>query len=311
MELRVMIEPQRGATYEDQLKVTRRAEELGFAALFRSDHFMRFTAEDDAGPGPTDAWVTLAGLARETSRIRLGTMVSSATFRLPGILAVQVAQVDAMSGGRVELGLGAGWFEPEHRAYGVPFPDVGQRFERLEEQLAIITGMWRTPPGELFSYPGRHFVVEGSPALPRPHQQPHPPVVIGGMGRRQTPRLAAAYADEFNAPFAPLEKARQQLERVRDACAKAGRDPSSLVCSVAATLASGRNDHEVKARVAALGLSEDHLRQGPGFVGTPNELVERSKLYEQMGISRLYLQLLDMSDTDQLELVAADVVPYL
>ena len=145
MELRIFTEPQQGATYDDLLAVARRAEELGFDAFFRSDHYL--TMGGDGLPGPTDAWVTLAGLARETSRIRLGTLVTSATFRLPGPLAISVAQVDQMSGGRVELGLGAGWFEDEHTAYGIPFPPLGERFDRLEEQLAIITGLWSTPAG--------------------------------------------------------------------------------------------------------------------------------------------------------------------
>src|SRR5580704_10818810 len=148
MKVRIFVEPQQGATYQQLLEVARVTEAGGFDALFRSDHYL--TMGGDGLPGPTDAWVTLAGLARETSRIRLGTLVTSATFRWPGVLAISVAQVDAMSGGRVELGLGAGWYDGEHTAYGIPFPALGERFERLDEQLAIITGLWSTPPGERF-----------------------------------------------------------------------------------------------------------------------------------------------------------------
>ena len=173
MELRIFAEPQEGASYDQQVGMAQAAEEAGFDAYFRSDHFL--TMGGDGLPGPTDSWVTLAGIARETERIRLGTLVTSATFRQPGLLAIQVAQVDAMSGGRVELGLGAGWYDAEHAAYGFPFPPLGERFERLEEQFAILTGLWGTPIGETFSFDGRHYHVKDSPALPKPVQRPHPP----------------------------------------------------------------------------------------------------------------------------------------
>ena len=199
MDLRIFTEPQQGATYDDLLRVAQTAEALGFDGFFRSDHYLHMGG--DGGPGPTDAWTTLAGLARETSTIRLGTLVTSATFRLPGPLSVQVAGVDQMSGGRVELGLGAGWFEAEHTAYGIPFPEVGERFDRLEEQLAVITGLWATKPGDTFSHPGPHYPVTDSPALAKPVQPGGVPIIIGGAGRRRTPSLAARYAAEFNAAF--------------------------------------------------------------------------------------------------------------
>ncbi|HEX3333615.1 MAG TPA: LLM class F420-dependent oxidoreductase, partial [Acidimicrobiales bacterium] len=189
MRLRIFIEPQQGATYDQQVRIAQAAEANGFDALFRSDHFL--TMGGDGLPGPTDAWVTLGGLARETDRIRLGTLVTSNTFRLPGLLAVEVAQVDAMSGGRVELGLGAGWYDNEHAAYGVPFPPVGERFDRLEEAFAIVTGLWDTPEGETFDFDGKHYQLKDSPALPKPAQQPHPPIIVGGFGAQRTPRLAA------------------------------------------------------------------------------------------------------------------------
>src|SRR4051795_10520480 len=226
VSLRVMVEPQEGATYDQQLAIAQAAEGAGFDGFFRSDHLMRFD-QDDPGPGPTESWITLAGIARETNRIRLGTMVTSMTFRLPGMLAITVAQVDAMSDGRVELGLGAGWFDPEHHAHGVPFPPLGQRFEMLEEQLQIILGMWATAKGERFAFEGRHYQVVDSPGLPKPAQQPHPPIILGGWGAKRTPRLAAEYAQEFNVPFAPVDGVRPACDNVRRACEAAGRDPSS------------------------------------------------------------------------------------
>ena len=201
MRLRIFTEPQQGADYETLLRVATATEELGFDAYFRSDHYLTMAA-GDGRPGPTDSWVTLAGLARETTRIRLGTLVTAATFRLPGPLAISVAEVDAMSDGRIELGLGGGWFEAEHRAYGIPFPTLAERLQRLEEQLAIVTGLWSTPIGERFSYTGEHYELSDSPALPKPVQQP-PPVIVGGTGPRRTPRLAARFASEFNMPFSP------------------------------------------------------------------------------------------------------------
>ena len=308
MELRIMVEPQQGATYDDQLRVAKHAEKLGFAAFVRSDHFVRIGG-GDPGPGPTDSWVTLAGLARETSRIRLGTLMTSATFRLPGMLAVQVAEVDVMSGGRVELGFGAGWFEAEHTAYGVPFPGVEERFDRFEEQLAIITGLWGTPEGERYSYTGRHYRLEGCPALPRPAQRPHPPVIIGGSGPRRTPELAATYANEFNVGFRSIEVAQENIERVRAACRKAGRDPSSLVYSVAGVLGVGEDEAEARRRAAVSGTDFATLRTGVGLVGTVGEVVERLKEYEAMGVSRFYMQFNDLQDLDQLDLVAEHVMP--
>src|SRR3954463_331109 len=215
-----------GATYDDLLAVARRTEETGFDAFFRSDHFL--TMAGDGLPGATDAWVTLGALARETSRIRLGTLMTSATFRLPGPLAIAVAQVDQMSGGRVELGLGAGWFEAEHTAYGIPFPPLGERFDRLEEQLAVITGMWRTEPGAAFSHDGAHYPVLDSPALAKPVQEGGVPIIIGGGGKRRTPALAGRYAAEFNAAFPSASDSGRLFERVSGMATEAGRDPASL-----------------------------------------------------------------------------------
>src|ERR1700744_1225049 len=196
MDCRIFTDPSNGGTYQDLLESARLAEELGFAGMFLSDHYLPFAG--DGGPGPIDVWTTLAGLARETSRIRLGSLVTCVTFRRPGALAITVAQVDAMSHGRVEFGLGAGYFEPEHRAYGIPFPSVGERFDRLGEALELITGLWQTPSGQRYSFTGEHYQLADSPALPKPRQLPGPPIIVGGTGMKRTPALAARFADEFN-----------------------------------------------------------------------------------------------------------------
>jgi F420-dependent oxidoreductase-like protein len=303
MDLRTFTEPQQGATYDELLAVARASEELGFDAFFRSDHYLAMGGVSGR-PGPTDAWITLAGLARDTSRIRLGTLVTAATFREPGPLAVAVAQVDQMSGGRVELGLGTGWFEEEHRAFGLDLPALGERFERFEEQLQVLTGLW-TSEGP-FSFAGRHYRLDDNPALARPVQTPLP-LIVGGGGARRTPRLAAEYATEFNMPFASVEDTAAQFARVREACAVTGR---SLVLSAAQVLCVGRDDAEVRRRAAAIGRDPDELRAG-GLAGTVEEVVERIGRYAEAGATRCYLQVLDLSDLDHLELVAREVAPRL
>jgi F420-dependent oxidoreductase-like protein len=306
VDLRIFTEPQQGATYDQLLAVARAAEGGGFDAFFRSDHYLAMLGADGR-PGPTDAWLTLAGLARETSRIKLGTLVSPVTFRLPGVLAISVAQVDAMSGGRAELGLGAGWFEAEHQAYGIPFPP--RRFDLLEEQLAIVTGLWSTPVGEKFSYAGVHYRLEDSPALPKPVQSPVP-LIIGGGGAKRTPALAARYATEFNIGFVGPDAVSAAYERVRAACDVAGRDPASLTYSVALTTVSGGDDAEVARRAAAVGQSLDDLRRA-GLAGTPDEIVERIGAYADAGATRVYLQVLDLDDLAMIELIASRVLPQL
>jgi F420-dependent oxidoreductase-like protein len=307
MRLRIFTEPQRGASYATLRSVATATEELGFDAFFRSDHYLKM-GNGPGLPGPTDAWATLAALATETSRIRLGTLVTCATFRLPGPLAVTVAQVDEMSGGRVEFGLGAGWFEAEHTAYGVPFPPVKERFDRFAEQLAVITGLWETPEGQTFSYDGAHYQVADSPGLPKPAQRPRPPVIIGGAGPRRTPALAARYADEFNAAFVPVEQAAAQFERVREACQAAGRDPSSMVLSAAHTVCCGKDEAELRRRADAIGRQLDELR-GSGLAGTPGEIVDKIGRFAEIGVSRVYLQVLDLTDVGHLEQLAAEVLP--
>ena len=309
MDLRIFTEPQQGATYDDLLAVAQCAEAEGFDAFFRSDHYLKMGGASGL-PGPTDAWLTLAGIARETSTIRLGTLVTSATFRLPGPLAISVAQVDQMSGGRVELGLGAGWYDDEHTAYGIPFPSLKDRFDRLEEQLAIITGLWSHEGGEGFSFDGAHYQVVNSPALPKPTQRPHPPVIVGGGGPNRTPRLAATYADEFNTPFLQPADAKAQFQRVREACERRGRDPEELTYSSALVVCCGDDDATIARRAAAMGWSVGDL-ETYGACGAPAQVAERIGQWRDAGANRVYLQILDLSDLDHLRLIGREVAPLL
>ncbi|MFF0011691.1 LLM class F420-dependent oxidoreductase [Streptomyces sp. NPDC005374] len=302
MDLRIFTEPQQGASYDTLLTVAKATEDLGFDAFFRSDHYLKM-GDADGLPGPTDAWITLAGLARETKRIRLGTLMTAATFRLPGVLAIQVAQVDQMSGGRVELGLGAGWFEEEHAAYGIPFPK--EKFPRLEEQLEIVTGLWATEPGETFDFHGKHYDLSKSPALPKPAQAKIP-VLIGGHGATRTPRLAARYADEFNMPFGSVEDSEAQFGRVRAAAEEAGRGADAITFSNALVVCVGKDDQEVARRAAVIGREVDELKAN-GLAGTPAEVVDKIGRYAAVGSRRVYLQVLDLDDLDHLELISAQV----
>ena len=308
VRLRVFTEPQQGATYDEQLRVAQAAEQLGYDAFFRSDHFLGMGT--DGLPGPTDSWVTLGAIARETSTIRLGTLVTSVTFRYPGMLAVSVAQVDQMSGGRVELGVGAGWFEAEHQAYGVPFPSVAERYDMLEETLAVVTGLWTTPLGNTFDHAGPLFPISNSPGLPKPAQVPAPPLIIGGRGKRRMPALVARYAAEFNSGFDSVSTAAGLFERVRAACAEGGRDPGSLRLSNALTISVGRDDAEVARRAEGIGQDLGSLR-AKGLAGTPDEVVQRLGEYAEIGSECVYLQLNDLADIDQLELIADRVLPQL
>ncbi len=307
MDIRIFTEPQQGASYDDLLAVAQAAEQLGFDAFFRSDHLLVMGGGDGL-PGPTEAWSSLAGIARETSRIRLGTLLTCATFRLPGVLAVTVAQVDTMSGGRVELGLGAGWYSDEHTAYGVPFPPLGERFARLEEQLAIVTGLWSTPVGQRFSFEGDHYRLVDSPALPKPRQRPAPPIIVGGGGPRRTPRLAARFAAEYNLPFCRVDDTRAAFERVRAACTSAGRDPGSLIYSAAQVVCCGTSVAEVARRAEAIGREVGELRVN-GLCGSPDEVAERLAEFAAAGAGRVYLQILDLADLEHLSLIGEKVLP--
>lgn len=306
MDFRVFIEPQQGASYTDQLAVATAAQTLGYSAFFRSDHYVAMSG--DGLPGPTDSWVTLGALARETQDIRLGTMVTSATFRHPGPLAISVAQVDEMSCGRVDLGIGAGWFEHEHTSYAIPFPPLGERFERLTEQLEILTGLWSTPVGQTFDHTGTHYTVTDSPALPKPAQQPGPPIIIGGLGAKRTPALAARFAAEYNVPFAPLATVETQFDRVRSAVARAGRAPDSMTYSACFVLCAGAHDAELRRRADNIGRDVAELRSNSPLAGTPAEIVDNLATFTDVGVTRVYLQLLDLADLDHLQLFADGVL---
>jgi F420-dependent oxidoreductase-like protein len=308
VRLRIFTEPQQGATYDQLLAIARLTEELGFDAFFRSDHYLRI-GEGSPGPGSTDAWITLAALGRETQRIRLGTLVTPVTFRLPGVLALQVAQADAMSGGRVELGMGAGWYDREHAAFGIPFPPTSDRFEMLEEQLAIVDGMLTTPAGQSFTFAGKHYQLDASPALPKPVQQPRPPIILGGWGTKRTPRLAARFADEFNMPFPPVSYYREGCDHVRAACETIERDPATMRFTAALVACVGRDEAEFARRAAAIGQKPDDLRANAAG-GLPGEVVERIHAFAEAGAETVYLQILDLDDHDHLRLIAAEVAPH-
>jgi F420-dependent oxidoreductase-like protein len=309
MRVCLFTEPHRGASYHDQLTVARHVEELGFEGFFRADHYQAM-GEAPGLPGPTDAWLTLAGLAVQTSRIRLGTLVSSATFRPPGVLAILAAQVDQMSGGRLELGIGAGWYEREHRSYGIDFPSLAERFDRLEEQLAVVRGLWETPVGERFSFAGDHYRLVDSPALPKPVQRPGPPVIVGGRGVKRTPELAARYADEFNAPFRSVAETRQMFDRVREACSRLGRSSGPLVLSAGVVVACGRTPAEAARRAAPL-HEKTALPPEQPVVGTPEQVVDELGRFAEIGASRLHLRLPELLDLEHLDLIAGTVLRQL
>lgn len=306
MDLRIFTEPQQGATYDDLLAVALEAERLGFDAFFRSDHYLHMGGEP--GPGSTDAWITLAGLARDTKTIRLGTLLTAGTFRYPGPLAVSVATVDQMSGGRVEFGLGAGWYDDEHTQFGIPFPSVGERFDRLEEQFEIITGLWNTPDGERFDHEGPNYRLTDSVALPKPIQRPRPPIIVGGHGARRTPMLAARFADEFNVAFSDADTTRIQYERVREAATSTGRDPSTIIMSAAQVVCLGEDEATLERRAASIGRELSELRVN-GVAGTIKEAVDHLRPFAEAGAQRIYLQVLDLSDLDHLGFIASELMP--
>ena len=306
MDLRIFTEPQQGASYADLLRVARATEDLGFDGFFRSDHYLKMG--DVTGlPGPTDAWVTLAALARDTSRVRLGTLVTPYTFRLPGPLAISVATVDRMSQGRIDLGMGAAWYDAEHAAYGIPFPAAAARFDAFEEYVAVLDGLLRTPPGETFTFLGEHYTLRDSPALPKPAQAPRPPIILGGGAKQRGAALAARFADEFNVAFKTEQFTAEVFGRIRAASAATGRD---IVLSVGKAVCVGRDDAEVARRAAAIGRDVAELR-AQQCAGTPAEVLERIETFRALGATRLYLQVLDLSDLDHLELIAAQVLPHL
>ena len=292
MEFCIFVEPQQGASYDDQLAVAQATERLGFTGFFRSDHYMRMGPGSGA-PGPSDSWTVLAGLARETQRIRLGTLVSSATHRHPSILAIQAANVDAMSGGRVELGVGTGWFEAEHRALGIPFPE--KRFGLLEDTLEIVSRMWSDT--DRVSYEGSVYSLTDAPALPKPVQA-RVPIIIGGSGPKRTPAIAAKYADEYNANFTSPQVMSEKFAVVREAAGD-----KQLKYSVALTTAVGRTREEYERRVTNIGRDVATFAEA-GLGGTVPEVVDRLGDLRERGADRVYFQLMDMHDLEHLDLLA-------
>ena len=303
MRLRVLMEPRHGGGYDQILALARTTEAAGFEAFFRSDHLL---GVDPADPSylPTDSWTTLAGLARDTSRVRLGTLLTAGTYRRPGLLAVTVATVDQMSGGRVELGLGAAWYEREHQAFGIPFPPLKERFDRLEEQLAVVKGLWSTPPGERFSFSGRHYHLHDCVNAPRSAQSPHPPIVVGGAGPRRTPALAARFADEFNATMPT--GARDRFAVFRQACERIGRDPATARLSVVLPVACGSDQAEVDRRRRVIGAP---MLLSEAVCGSPEMVVERLAGLEADGADTVYFHIYDIDDLDHVRLLGEQVLP--
>jgi F420-dependent oxidoreductase-like protein len=302
MRLRVLMEPRHGATYDQIRALAKATEAAGFDAFFRNDHLMGVDPLDTTYE-PTEAWTTLAGLARDTERVRLGTLLTAGTYRVPGVLAVIVANVDQMSGGRVELGLGAGWYEREHQAFGIPFPSLKERFDRLEESLEIIQGLWNTPPGERFSFDGDVFTIGDCANAPRVVQSPHPPIIIGGAGPRRTPALAARFADEFNAAFGPGMKGR--FEVFHHACEKIGRDPATARHSFVIPVACGSSQADVDRRLAQFA---NQRLAGAAVAGSPQLLIDRVADLQADGADTIYFHIYDIDDLDHIRLLGEEVV---
>jgi F420-dependent oxidoreductase-like protein len=313
MRLCLMIEGQEDVTWPQWIALAETCERVGLEGLFRSDHYV--SVDEGATRGSLDAWTTLAGLAARTERIRLGTMVSPATFRHPSVLGRAATTVDHISGGRAELGLGAGWYEREHRAFGFPFASLGERMEVFEEQTEIIVGQWTT---ESFSYSGRHYRLDDCDALPRPLQRPHPPVIIGGSGKRRTVEVAARLGQEYNVVGPTVDECRALRGRMDEACARHGRDPATLVLSAMCTVVVGADTAEAEAR--AQRLVDLGFEQGDGasllaqnrdtwVCGTVDEAVTRLRELADAGVERMMLQHLLHDDLDAVELFGRELVP--
>lgn len=303
MRLRVLMEPRHGGDYASILALALVTENAGFDAFFRSDHLMGIDPNDPTYI-PTDCWTTLGGLARDTSRVRLGALVGAATFRQPGLLATIVASVDDMSGGRVELGLGTGWYAREHAAFGIPFPPTGERFDRLAEQLEIVTGLWRSQPGESYSFTGAHYAIEDNRTPPRPARIP--PIVVGGTGPKRTPAIAARYADEFNGALGG--DLRERYAVFDDACAAIGRDPATARRSAVLPVACGATPAEAQRRADAIGSPR---LLAVAAVGGPQEVTDRIGELADTGADTVYLHIYDIHDLDHVALIGAEVLPHL
>jgi F420-dependent oxidoreductase-like protein len=315
MDVCLMIEGQEGVTWDQWVALARACEEHGFQGLFRSDHYVSFGHPDTWGS--LDAWATLTALAAVTSRIRLGTMVSPATFRRPSVLAKMVTTADHVSGGRVELGLGAGWFEGEHRAYGFAFPPTAERMAILAEQLEIVHRLWSRDE-ESVTFEGAHYRLEDCHALPRPVQEPHPPLIMGGGAGPKSAALAARWADEYNVNYVPPEEARARRERLSAACEAAGRDPSQLRLSMMVNTLVGEDPAELEQRASALVARRGQGGDGATFlkeagperlIGTPERILEQLAAFAEAGVQRVMLQHLVHEDLESLALIGREVIP--
>jgi F420-dependent oxidoreductase-like protein len=302
MEFRIFTEPQQGAGYQRLSTLAMHTETLGFDGFFVSDHYHAM-GEINPRLGPTDALTTLAGLARDTNSLRLGTLVCSSTFRQPGRLAVIAAEVDQMSSGRLELGVGAGWFDREHEALGIDFPPLKERFDRMEDQLSILELFRTTPSTSTFSYEGKTASLKDCPALPKASQKSGIPIIVGGGGPKRTPNLAARFASEFNLPFSSPTDFQLQAERVARACESLERDPESMIFSSAQVLCIGESEEELIKRSQRIGRELSELREN-GVAGILDEARERIRAFQQMGVSRMYFQVLDEDDLDHVTLLA-------
>ena len=299
------MEPRHGATYDRIVAMAKATEEAGFDAFFRSDHYLGIDSTD-ADYLPTDSWTTLGGLARETSTVKLGTLMTAGTYRNPANLAIAVASVDQMSGGRIILGIGTGWYEREHHAFGIPFPPIGERFDRLNEAMQIIHGLWETPPGETFSFDGKFWQLDECANFPALVQHPRPEIVIGGTGPRRTPLMAARYADEFNSGGG--KGSRERFENVRRICEEIGRDPATLRLSATYQVICGATREEAQQRLRrsrragrahARERRGGHALRGDGALAGPR----------RAGCETVYLHIFDIDDLDHLRLIGAEVVP--
>ena len=315
----LMIEPQMGFSYDDQLAIALRAEAAGFEALFRSDHYESFPGATDNPT--TDAWAVLAGLARDTSTIGLGAHVSPVTFRTPGNLAKVAVTVDEMSGGRIEVGVGAGWHENEHRRHGFPFPEIGERADMLEETLEILRGLWEGEDG--WSFLGKHYTIDDAFFRPKPATLPARNgrplrLIVGGQGSPRSYRIAARWADEFNLSSTSPDGAVEKYARLDAAVRAIGRDPATLTKSAMVGTLIGRTPEEVRDRERALmaafgGADEDSeawfaTRRPRWIRGTPDEARAMARRFEEAGVERLVLQDFVPLDLDMIDLAGEVLV---
>lgn len=315
MDVCLMVEGQEGVTWVQWVRLARACEEYGFEGLFRSDHYLSFSHPSERGA--LDAWATINALAAVTERIRLGTMVSPVTFRHPAGLAKSVVTADHVSRGRVELGMGAGWFEREHLAFGFPFPSARERVDILAEQIEIVHRLWGADSDEV-TFEGKHYRLDGCPALPKPYQQPHPPLIIGGGAGPRSAALAARWADEYDIVYVDPAGAKERVDRVSAACDAIGRDPASVRRSLLTKTIVGTNEQEVRRRASELmawqnengdiGAFVEDLR-AKHLIGTVDEVMSRLAEYAAAGIQKVLVHQLVHTDLESVEQIGREVVP--